>query len=421
MPQLVSAIMRMAACRAAWQHGCWLQTWCLQATQMKLKRVNDQLTGSELPTLAQHFGNDRKINLATYPSAQRRRIEEIVSRYPLLDGDTVVSFGVEPQRGINRHLDELLQGIRTHQTGVAGELTLALAKNIRAMNLPRLQREAAGHDGLMSKLGQLPLVGKWASALRYFQLSNREVIKHLAEIETRAQREMAKLSSANIKLDSLAEKTLAALQELEFHLAAGQAILLRARAQFERDKGAAAHSGDMLALTRLRDVAELLNAFEARLLRIHVAYTDAFVSVPQIRLTQQAARIEMHNIMDTLQFDIPRLKSAILRVAALQQIKQAAAANTARRNLTRRVGQLGADALEQAYLSAKQAQGNSVEDIALLAASADKLLDTLAKGAALSAENRRQYAQAQEQLAGIRSKFSDGLDVAAAKFTRHHT
>jgi len=263
------------------------------------------------------------------------------------------------------------------------------------------------------------VVGKWASALRYFQLTNREIVKHLAEIESRAQREMAKLTGTNVKLDKLAEKTIAALQELELHLAAGQAILMRARGQFERDQESATHSDDMIMLTRLRDQAEMIDAFEARLLRIHVAYTDAFVSVPQIRLTQQAARIEIHNIMDTVQFDIPRLKSAILRVAALNQINQAAKANAARRAVTRQVGAIGAEALEQAYLEAKQSQGNGVEDIALLAAAADKLLETIAKGSALTEENRRRHAEAHTQLAGIRSKFSDGLDAAALEFTRH--
>lgn len=380
---------------------------------------NHQTTRSNLPVLAKLFADERKINLAKYEGVQRQRIEEIVVRYPVIDGDAVVGFGVEPQRGVNRHLDELLQGIRTNEAGVAGELTLELAKNIKAMNLPRLKREAAGQDWFGSTIGQLPVVGKWASALRYFQLTNREIVKHLAEIESKAQREMAKLTGTNIKLDKLAEKTIEALQEFELHLAAGQAILMRGRGEFERCKESAARSDDIIAVTRLRDQAELINAFEARLLRIHVAYTDAFVSVPQIRLTQQAARIEIHNIMDTVQFDIPRLKSAILRVAALNQINQASKANDARRAVTRQVGAIGADALEQAYLKAKESQGNWVEDIALLAATADKLLETIAKGAALSEDNRRKHEQAHAQLAGIRSKFSEGLDAAALEFIRH--
>jgi len=378
---------------------------------------NGPKPGAELPVLARHFADDHKVNLAKYEGAPRRRIDDIVAAYPVIDGQTVVQFGVEPQRGINRHLDELLRGIRTSEAGVAGELTLELARNIKAMNLPRLQREAAGNDWVTVSVGRLPVVGKWVSALRYFQLTNRDIVKHLADIESRAQREMAKLTGINTKLDKLAERTIDALKELELHLAAGQAILMRARARFEGHKQAVAQSGDPIALTRLRDQADMVNAFEARLLRIHLAYTDAFVSVPQIRLTQQAARIEIHTIMDTVQFDIPRLKSAILRVAALNQINLASKANEARRAVTRQVGAIGADALDQAYLAAKQSQGNGAEDIAVLAATADKLLETIAKGAALSADNRRRQDEAHAQLADVRSKFSDGLDAAAREFT----
>jgi uncharacterized protein YaaN involved in tellurite resistance len=175
----------------------------------------------------------------------------------------------------------------------------------------------------------------------------------------------------------------------------------------------------MLAMTRLRDAAELIDAFEARVMRIHVAYSDAFVSVPQIRLTQQAGRIEIHNIMDTVQFDIPRLKSAIIRVAALNQITQASKANEARIAITRQVGSIGADALEAAYTRAKQSQGSAVEDIAMLAETADKLLATIAKGAAISEDNRRKFSEADLQLTGLRSKFSEAMDAAVIRITNN--
>ena len=232
---------------------------------------NEPKPGADLPVLARHFADDHKVNLAKYEGAPRQRIDDIVAAYPVIDGETVVRFGVEPQRGINRHLDELLRGIRTSEAGVAGELTLELARNIKAMNLPRLQREAAGQDWVMASVGRLPVVGKWASALRYFQLSNRDIVKHLADIESRAQREMAKLNGINTKLDKLAEKTIDALKELELHLAAGQAILMRARARFEGNKQAVAQSGDLIALTRLRDQAAQLQQAQAAALGVAVS------------------------------------------------------------------------------------------------------------------------------------------------------
>jgi uncharacterized protein YaaN involved in tellurite resistance len=156
-------------------------------------------------------------------------------------------------------------------------------------------------------------------------------------------------------------------------------------------------------------MAGQINAFEARLLKMQIAFTDALTSIPQIRLNQEASRIEINNIRDTLQFDIPRLKSGIIRVASLKQILDASKETKARREITRQIGALGADALDEAYTQAKMSQGEGAEDIAILAATADKILETMAKGVRIDEENRQKNATAEQQLNDIKMKLYAGL------------
>jgi len=276
-----------------------------------------------------------------------------------------------------------------------------------------MKQETDGQDWVASTFGKLPVIGKWFSALRYFQLTHQEITKHLTEIENKAQREMGKLAATNAKLDQLAEHTLENLKDLELYLAAGQSVLMRARADFNNRKNEILQSNDPIALTQLRDAAEQINAFEARLLRMHIAFTDALTAIPQIRVSQEAARIEGRNIMDTILFDLPRLKSAIIRVASLNQIISASKANEARRQLAREIGTIGAEALDEAYTRAKQSQGNGIEDVAVLAATADKLLETIAKGVQIDEDNRQKRQIAERQLGDIKGKLLEGLRANA--------
>jgi uncharacterized protein YaaN involved in tellurite resistance len=320
---------------------------------------------------------------------------------------------------MNAFLDELLQGIRTDETGMAGELTIELATSIKAMNLSKMKSEAEGGDWVARSFGKLPIIGKYASAIRYFQLSHKRITSHLADIESKAQREVAKLAATNSKLDRMVEASLVNLKELELHLAAGQQALLHSQGEFAKKRDILAQNPDAIELAKLRDMAEQINAFEARLLRMHIAFTDSLISIPQIRANQEAGRIESRNIIDTIIFDLPRLKGAILRVAALKQIVDASKANEARRKLAREIGSIGADALDEAYTRAKTSQGSGAEDVAALAATADKLLETIAKGVRIDEENRQKRDLAQRQLGDIKTKLMSGLKANADQLLKN--
>lgn len=373
------------------------------------------LAADQLPVLSTLLTDDRRIDIGKFPEAERRRIAEIAATAATLDSATVTAFGAETQRRMNSFLDELLQGLRTDEVGVAGEITIELATSIKAMNLSKMRAEADGRDWVARWFGGVPIVGRQLSALRYFQQTHKQITEHFARIEERAQREMAKLAATNSKLDRLVDTTLANLHELELHLAAGQSALVRARADFARRRDVLLQSKDAIQITQLRDQAEQITAFETRLLRMHIAFTDALVSVPQIRTNQEAARIEIRNIMDTILFDLPRLKSAILRVAALKQITDASKANEARRKLAREIGTIGAEALDEAYTRAKISQGSAAEDVAMLAQTADRLLETIAKGVRIDEENRRKRDDAHRQLGAIKTKLVEGLKANAAQ------
>lgn len=369
----------------------------------------DEIATQQLPALVNIFTDDRKINLAKFDEQQRQIITEIASSVKVLDSDTITSFGMQSQRKLNGYLDDLLQGIRTNEVGAAGELTIELARTIKKINIPQMKEEVNGGDWVCNTFGQLPLIGKWASSIRYFQMAHKEIIDHLADIENKAQSDVGKLKAINNKLDQLINYTLENLKELELVLAAGQAIVMRVRAEFSAKKNELSQSNDLIALTQLRDRAEQINAFETRLLKIHIAFTDALISVPQIRMTQESSRIAARDIIDTISFDLPRLKRAILQVASLNQIIKASKENEARKELTRQISALGAEALDEAYTKAKRSQGSGAEEVAALAAVVDKLLETINKGVRLDEENKIKRAEAEQQLGTIKVKLMDGM------------
>jgi len=377
-----------------------------------------QASTALIPTLNYALKPEQQLDLTKLGEADLQRVNEIAASVSFADTNSLMSFGADAQRAISSHLDRLLEGMRASDAGRAGELTIALATMIKDLKLPEIKKEVAHQGGLSESLGKLPVVGGWFSALRALQLNHRKITQHMDDIEAKANSQMAVLGATNTKLDSLVEASLEQIRQLELYIAAGQVIVKRARVEFERRRASAQQSRDVREIAQVRDFGEQLNAFETRIVRIHLAHSQSLVAVPEIRASQTAARIEMNNVLDSILFDLPNLKRAILNVAALAQTAEASKATDARREISREIASLGSDQLQEVYLKAKTSQGDFDADIAALSVSANKLLETIALGQRLDRDNETKRSKAIGSLADLNRKFTDGLLAAGDRVVK---
>ena len=373
------------------------------------------LAVQSLPVLANEVSQGQLVPLNKLDPAQQRQALEISKSVSVRDSNGIATFGAAPQRKLGAFLDRLLAGISTNDTGVAGELVVELSRGIKAMRLGDVKKEAEGDP---SWLARLPWVGGYFSAFRRFRAMHTAVLKHLNEIEAKANIDLGKLKANNSELDKLLVGTEENLRELELWIVGGQQALLGMRDEFERTRSVVADSGDAMKLVMLRDMAEQINAFETRLVRMQIAFSRGLLSIPKIRTTQQAGRIEIQNTLDSLLFDLPEFKSAIVTVAALRQISKANETTAARRRLARELGEIGMEALDHAYTSAKQSQGDMADDVASLSRLADKMVLIVEKGAELDRDNRSKRAEAVGQIQDINRHLVEGLRSASKQIAQ---
>ena len=269
-----------------------------------MPRVSTDTT-AEAPSLALQLAPADMVDTARFDAPRKQQVAVIAASVSVADSNTVATFGAGPQRKLSGFLDQLLTGVRADEIGTAGALVTELATGLKMLDLPGVRREVEGRAGLLARL---PIVGRYVSALRRFRAMQKQVVDHMAAIERKAEVHLGKLKASNAGLDRLLDATEANLRELEVWVAAGQQALMRLRDGFEVERLALATSRDAVGLAKLRDMAEQVNAFETRLVRMHVAFTRGVLSIPQVRIAQQAGRIEIQNTLDTILFDLPDLK-----------------------------------------------------------------------------------------------------------------
>ena len=395
---------------------------------MSESKTETELMVSPLNTASLYDGNppmlhyelqaDHQIDLNKFSDEQKARINQIATSVSFSDTNSLMSFGADAQRELSKHLDQLLEGMRTSEAGRAGEITIALATTLKDLNLPKIKQEVAGQNSLAEQFGKIPFVGEWFSALRALQQNHKKITEHLNAIEQKSQAQLTTLRSTNEKLDRLVHASIEHIKNMELYMAAGQILIKRARLEFEQKRVAVEQSRDVVEIAKLRDFAEQINAFETRIVRMHIAHSQSIVSVPEIRATQTAATIEMNNVMDSILFDLPALKRAIVNVAALAETAKASKATDARRALSRELNGIGSDQLQDAYLRAKNSQGDFAADIAALSQSADKLLQTIALGRRLDIENADKREKSINDLNALNHKFTNGLLESGDQFVQ---
>jgi hypothetical protein len=105
-------------------------------------------------------------------------------------------------------------------------------------------------------------------------------------------------------------------------------------------------------------------------------------------------------------------------VAALNQISRASEATQARRRITRELQEIGVDALDRAYTTAKLTQGDMGSDVANLARVTERMLGILDRGMQIDQDNRGKREEAMRQLGDVRARLVEGLRASKHKMVQ---
>jgi uncharacterized protein YaaN involved in tellurite resistance len=371
-----------------------------------------------IPALESKLKPEHQVDFSKFTPEQMRRIQNIAASVSLDDTGSMMSYAMEPQMKVNEALDSLLEGVTAADAGAVGDLTIELATSIKVINLQKMKREANGQDWFASSFGKLPLLGQYFSAFRHFQLTHKKITAHLDRIVGKANTEFTRVKAGVDKLDHVFDVTLGNINDLELYLAAGHIVLEHGRKEYARRAELARQRRNPVEYAALQDFQGRIDTFETRVVRIHLGVADALLTLPQIRQTQKAGGITMFSIMDTLLFDMPKLKNLILMLAAVKSIRDANASESARQKVLQQMDQIAGDAVSDVYLSSLQSQNGGIARLAQLSEKANTILQTIARGAEIEAQNAITRKKIVDGVGEVKRKFVADLQAQSEKFIR---
>ncbi len=348
----------------------------------------------------------------SFSPQQHDQSREIAAAVDFNNTNTVLTFGVAPQRQMNSFLDSLLEDLQVGDAGVAGQLTLELSEGYDLMRIDEFKRELSGNgDSFTARIGRaFGWVRDLAALVKNMRDQKSTLVSKFDKIERIANDRKREIMTYNVKLDQLRDQSDGYIIDMATHIAAGETALLRGVEEFETRKQALATVPDDVEAARLHGLARAIGSFEQRLLRMQIAYTQAVaVTRPRIQAIRQAGEVEIQNIIESLLFDLPNLKSLVLQVAAMTNLKQAQAEDARRREVSGKIAGAATDLFHDVYTTSIASQGRGLDDVRALAATADKLIETLREGERLEQENKTRRREAADALVDVKAKVNEAL------------
>jgi len=339
---------------------------------------------------------------------QLAEIERALSEIDLDDSNSILFFGTAAQGEVTTVADEMLEGVRSKDTGPAGQSLNEMVSTLRGFSLEDLDPKRK--RGVLARL-----LGRAKPIARVLQ-QYEEVRVHIDAISNRLDQHTSALMKDIGMLDRLYEKTLSYFKMLAVYIAAGEEALRRLDDErLPALAGEAETTGDMLKAQRLRDLRAKRDDLERRVHDLKLTRQVTMQSLPSIRLVQENDKALVSKIGSTMANTIPLWRQQLAMAVTIA--RSAEAGNTLKQatDLTNELLTANAEGLRASTESVRTQIERGVVDIQAVKQANDALIATIDDALRIADEGRRQRIEAEKQLVTCEAELKQALMAAQAR------
>ncbi|MFY0675660.1 MAG: toxic anion resistance protein [Neptuniibacter sp.] len=246
-----------------------------------------------------------KFEVGELSEEQQQQAITISSQYDPLDSVATITFGKEALESITAFSDQVLENVRTNDTGEAGDILETMVSAMKGSRFDDIKPDTF--------LSRLPLIGEIFQTFGKFVNGFDSVKDRLEELEQKLDAQGHRLEKDIVQLDGLYDENLNLLQQLDVYLQAGQLSLERLNSEdIPALSQQAEASNDPVDSQKLRDLQQTMGRLEKRLHNLKQARLAALQTAPQIRLSQEGNKMLMEDIQDIIHNTIPLWKRQFL-------------------------------------------------------------------------------------------------------------
>ncbi|CAB1058383.1 hypothetical protein D1BOALGB6SA_3139 [Olavius sp. associated proteobacterium Delta 1] len=365
-------------------------------------------TGASLPAVIkmQTLAPTQKkiVDAIVIETQHKQQAEQVAAVHDFMDTNAALTFGAGPQRKYLDNLKLLLGDARIRDLQGAGSIVLEIEKGIDLAGIEALKKKIMGGGGFLSKI-----FGGLTNALKAFAARRQKLMTLINDIEDRIEEQMHQIMTDNARLDTMFGEVKSNFYEIGVWVYAGELALERGAKEYGKMREKVLETADPIKISETNLFREQIIALDTRLLRMKSAYVKAPITLQEVLTTQQAGRIEVQNLMDSLLFDLPAFIETINMLLALYNIKGAQEDRKRREQLAERLAELKGETLDKVAVEAKEGQVRGAKEVSLIEGQAKKIIETCKKLKDLDDKNAQIRSESETLLVDVMNDFQESM------------
>jgi uncharacterized protein YaaN involved in tellurite resistance len=351
------------------------------------------------------------VSYQSAPPERKAEIEQAMTELDIDDSKTILMFGTAAQEEVTSVADEMLEGVRNKDTGVAGSTLNELVVTLRGFSAQDL--DPKNKPGLLKRL--LGRARPLAKVLQQYE----QVRGQVDAISNRLDSHTSMLMKDVGMLDRLYERTLDYFHRLEVYIAAGEEHLRRLDTDILPKMAREVEANrDVVKAQELADLRARRDDLERRVHDLKLTRQVTMQSLPSIRLVQQNDAALVSKIESTMANTIPLWRQQL--AIAVTIARSAEAGETLKRatDLTNELLTANADALRTSTQTIRTQIERGVVDIAAVKQANDALIATIDDALRIAEDGKRQRAEAEKQLVACENDLKQAIISARTRVGR---
>jgi len=334
-------------------------------------------------------------------------LEAAMAEIDLNDRNSVIYFGTAAQEKLDEISNRMLDGVKSQDTGAAGNALNNMVAKIRGFDLDELNpnRKLSWWEKLIGR----------AKPLAVFLQQYEEVRDHIDVISNDLEKHKAKLMADVVSLEKLYDANLDYFHKLELYILAGEKKLEEFNTKILPEYEKEAESGDMLAVQNLKDMRGFRDDLERRVHDLRLSRQVAMQALPSIRLIQENDKSLINKITSTLVNTVPLWRNQLAQTVTIFRSHDAANAIKDATDLTNDLLEKNAEGLREANAEVRRQMERGVFDIESIKKANDTLIATLNDSLQIAEEGKAARKKALVELEETEAKLKEALMAVHAK------